>query len=380
MKEIKKKELKNVTITHISYVRRGANRKVFFLAKSDKGNNPDIEFNVKLIEKAENDEHLLYGVVYEPGTPDTSDAHDDYMKAEEIQKMAHEFLEFYRNVDKEHDMRAGVGVVVESYIAPIDMSIGNAVIKSGSWVLVTRPSNEMWDLFKSGEITGYSMYGIAREVVGKGENKVKWYEKILETLGIKKTFDETMQETLDKMVSSPSFIMDILQEDFFKSVSWESSSVEMLTALSKSMGECKAYIDNKVLELSAVSKSEEEPEKDDSEPESQPEEPEVPEEPVIKSESKPEQNIETEEDTKPEPESEPSDVDNIQKSIEEYSDKFNESISKIETMFNDAVKKMSDQVSELNDRIDKNLINSSAVLTIKNSGRQEDDIPGKGLI
>ena len=102
MKTIKKKrQLSDVTITHVSYVRRGANKKQFFLAKSA-CKQADAEFKVRFLSKDDNvgEKRLLYGIVYEP---DAEDTYGDFMTKDEIEKTAHEFLEYYRNIDTEHN-------------------------------------------------------------------------------------------------------------------------------------------------------------------------------------------------------------------------------------------------------------------------------------
>jgi len=160
------RELRNANITHVSYVDKGANQKRFFLTKSEK--QPTFQKEVRVfINKDEEEQKLVYGVVYEP---DVEDAHGDFMSAEEIEKAAHVFMKDYRNIDKQHDFNGGVGEVVESYIAPTDFKIGDEEIKKGSWVLVTKASDEIWEQIKKGEITGYSMAGTA-EVIEKQEEK-----------------------------------------------------------------------------------------------------------------------------------------------------------------------------------------------------------------
>ncbi|MDY0389260.1 MAG: XkdF-like putative serine protease domain-containing protein, partial [Methanolobus sp.] len=198
-------ELKDVTITHVSYVKRGANKKTFLLAKSEAG-EPDVEFDVKVLMKDDAEKRLLYGVVYEPGAVD---AHGDTMNAEEIEKMAHEFMAHYRAIDKEHNLIAGAGSVVESYIVPADSIIGNTTVKAGSWMLVTKASQEIWDDYLNGEITGYSMYGIARQSIAKTEPEtpdVGWIQKMMEKAGIIKGFQETLDSEIERIKTSPTFI------------------------------------------------------------------------------------------------------------------------------------------------------------------------------
>ncbi|WP_404407720.1 XkdF-like putative serine protease domain-containing protein [Jeotgalibacillus malaysiensis] len=154
------RELKNAQITHVSYVDKGANQKKFFITKSEE--NPDFQKEVKIVSKSD-EQQLVYGIVYEP---DVEDSHQDYMTAEEIEKAAHGFLKDARNIDTQHDFNAGVGEVVESYVAPADIEMSGETIKKGSWILVTKASDDIWEQIKKGDITGYSMAGTA-EVIQK---------------------------------------------------------------------------------------------------------------------------------------------------------------------------------------------------------------------
>ena len=159
------RELINANITHVSYVDKGANQKQFFFTKSAK--QPDFQKEVKLfINKEEEEQQLVYGLVYEP---DVEDSHGDFMTVAEIEKAAHGFMKDARNIDKQHDFNAGVGEVVESYIAPADFIIGEQTITKGSWVLVTKASDEVWEEIKKGTITGYSMAGTAETIEKQNE-------------------------------------------------------------------------------------------------------------------------------------------------------------------------------------------------------------------
>jgi hypothetical protein len=159
------RELKNANITHISYVDKGANQKKFFLTKS--ADAPVFQKDVKIITKAEDEQKLVYGVVYEP---DVEDAHGDSMTTGEIEKAAHKFLKDFRNIDTQHDFESGAGELVESYIAPVDMDIDGEIITKGSWVIVTKATDDIWESIKKGEFTGYSMAGTA-ETIEKQETK-----------------------------------------------------------------------------------------------------------------------------------------------------------------------------------------------------------------
>ncbi|MED3352997.1 XkdF-like putative serine protease domain-containing protein, partial [Bacillus thuringiensis] len=151
---------------------KAANKKQFFLTKSaDK--RPIFQKKVDIITKSEDEQKLVYGVVYEPGV---ADAHNDFMTAEEIEKAAHEFMKEAQNIDTQHDFTAGAGEIVESYIAPDDLEINGTTIQKGSWVIATKASDEVWEKIQKGEITGYSMAGTAevedQEEVSKSEDGI----------------------------------------------------------------------------------------------------------------------------------------------------------------------------------------------------------------
>lgn len=168
---MKKRKLKNLQVSHVSYVENGANQRKFFLTKSEE--QPNFEKPVKVIKSDDEAERLVYGIVYEP---DTIDAHGDFADAKTIEKAAHEFMLKYRQIDKNHDFVAGVGEVVESYIAPADMDLNGEPVKKGTWILTTKADEETWEAVKKGEFQGYSLAGVAEtevieEEVTKTEEK-----------------------------------------------------------------------------------------------------------------------------------------------------------------------------------------------------------------
>ncbi|MFA2589977.1 XkdF-like putative serine protease domain-containing protein [Bacillus mobilis] len=168
---MKKRKLKNLQVSHVSFVENGANQRKFFLTKSEE--QPNFEKSVKVIKSDDEEKRLVYGIVYEP---DTLDAHNDFTDAETIEKAAHEFMLKYRQIDKNHDFVAGVGEVVESYIAPADMELNGEPVKKGTWILTTKADEETWEAVKKGEFQGYSLAGVAEtevieEEVTKTEEK-----------------------------------------------------------------------------------------------------------------------------------------------------------------------------------------------------------------
>lgn len=175
-------KLTDAKITILSLVDKGANGVPFAIIKSA-GKNA-IQKQVQ-IAKVDDSNRIVIGVVYQPDTPD---AHDDQMTADEIEKAAHLFMENQHtyNIDKQHDLETDKGYVVESYIAPCDMEIGEQTIIKGSWVAgVKVMDDETWDAIQKGEITGFSMWGIGkREEIEEEEVSKGLLKRIAKALGL----------------------------------------------------------------------------------------------------------------------------------------------------------------------------------------------------
>jgi hypothetical protein len=106
------------------------------------------------IYKSDDDQHLVYGEVY---APNRQDSQGEFMRAETILKMAHEFLRSGRmdQIDVMHDNQVVPGCsVVESYIA----QKGDPTFIPGSWVVAVHvPDEKLWQAIKRGDINGFSM-------------------------------------------------------------------------------------------------------------------------------------------------------------------------------------------------------------------------------
>jgi predicted RNase H-like nuclease (RuvC/YqgF family) len=112
-------------------------------------------------------------------------------------------------------------------------------------MLVTKASQEIWDDYLNGEITGYSMYGIARQSIAKTEPEtpdVGWIQKMMEKAGIIKGFQETLDSEIERIKTSPTFIMSMMEQEFWKNIDWGTESNEQLTALAESMEGAIKYI------------------------------------------------------------------------------------------------------------------------------------------
>jgi hypothetical protein len=123
--------------------------------KTDK-KEPEVQKSVDLF-KLDEDQRLVYGVVL---VPDVEDLQGDVISKEEIQAAAHDYQVKSRLIKAQHKAPTDAEVV-ESYIAPVDIPIGNGIAPAGSWIMVTRVNSAaMWAAIKKGEITGYSIGGM----------------------------------------------------------------------------------------------------------------------------------------------------------------------------------------------------------------------------
>lgn len=117
----------------------------------------EFTFLSKSVEK-----RIVSGVLIAPQT----DLQGDYTSPEEIEKAAYGYMVEYRK-------SAGNAVqhapefneqlyVVESYIAPCDLTIGTQAVAKGSWVVSLYVADDaVWESIKKGELTGFSYSGTA---------------------------------------------------------------------------------------------------------------------------------------------------------------------------------------------------------------------------
>jgi site-specific DNA-adenine methylase/2'-5' RNA ligase len=118
------------------------------------------------IQKVDTDKRLVTGVVLEP---DEVDAQGDTIDAGAIERAAHNFLAKYNKeteIGNLHKIFGQNGLeLVESWIAPVDMTLGKGKVKLGTWLMTIRVLNDhTWQQVKTGEITGLSIGGTASVV------------------------------------------------------------------------------------------------------------------------------------------------------------------------------------------------------------------------
>jgi hypothetical protein len=255
------KKIINPKITHISLVKKGANGRTFFIAKSDENGNGELTVDAKFfknIEKSADGRHVLKCVVYAPGEVDSQ---GDFMDEETIEKFAYDFMKNYRNVDHNHDFEGGFGDVVEGYIAPVDMIVNGEKITKGTFVGGFEVSEEVFEMYKNGEITGVSIGGTGQRVeatVTKSEDNASLVKTIISELKnvfvTKKQYENNNNESQEeKDVEELKKLMEAIQ----KSISAIEEKQENLEKSIKEAGEkvdgIEKSVDTKIAE--AVEKS-----------------------------------------------------------------------------------------------------------------------------
>lgn len=134
------------------------------LSEDDPEGNSLPEHSGQIIEKSLNEE-LRQGtfVVLEPNVVDL---HGDTYDEVEVQKAAHNFIEYCQKAYLDHKVETEDMSFVESYIAPVDMSIGGVNIVKGTWLAVCQFSPELWEEVKADPMMGLSIgcYAKAEEL------------------------------------------------------------------------------------------------------------------------------------------------------------------------------------------------------------------------
>lgn len=94
------------------------------------------------------------------------DAQGDIYSIDEVRQAAHRFLEDFGGLGLMHRLRVNGQVkIVENYLAPTDLVIGDLEIRKGTWLMAVRIlADELWRQVKNGDLTGFSIGGSARRV------------------------------------------------------------------------------------------------------------------------------------------------------------------------------------------------------------------------
>jgi len=109
--------------------------------------------------------HYVFGEVY---APDIVDTDGESMSAEDIQKMAHDFIAkgLVNAVDTDHNREPSGAQVVESFIARKD----DPDFREGAWVLGVRMTDgPLWERVQSGDINSFSVDAFVTKIESERE-------------------------------------------------------------------------------------------------------------------------------------------------------------------------------------------------------------------
>lgn len=216
--------LSDARIQFVSLVDKAANKKQFLITKAE-GSSASFQSYGRIV-KADSESHFVTGIVYEPMAEDTD---GEYMTAEEIEKAAHWYMKNAGNVDIQHCFVKAEGIdVVESFVAKSDMDIDGTPIKKGTWLMTVEVGDAaVWESIQKGEITGFSMGGVANrsdedvdlDSIEKSENiPESFFGKL--TNAIKAAFKTEKQVEVSKGEVANKFTRRIKENNFY--TAWRS--------------------------------------------------------------------------------------------------------------------------------------------------------------
>lgn len=151
-----KRKLTELHVDWISLCARPVNGKGVVL-KSQDGLTP-ITFDIK---KADDELRVVYGIVYAPGEVEDADAEGDFADAPVIRKAMWQFMRegLQKNIDVQHSFAREDAYVVECWL----LRKGDGLFPEepeGAWAVgIKINSEDVWQKYKKGELTGLSLAG-----------------------------------------------------------------------------------------------------------------------------------------------------------------------------------------------------------------------------
>ena len=104
----------------------------------------------------------LKQVLFVAMQPDLVDAHGDTTTEEEVRKACHSYNLTCNKTNLFHLANTETFDIVESYIVPVDIQIGERFVTKGSWLVNLQVHDEdLWVAIESGEVNGVSIGAMA---------------------------------------------------------------------------------------------------------------------------------------------------------------------------------------------------------------------------
>lgn len=99
------------------------------------------------------------------------DAHGDYTSLETIRSAKESFNSNMVKANLFHLVETDTFSIIESYLAPVDMVLGEHFVRKGTWLATLQIHDpELWQMIKDGDIVGVSIGAVANvEVLDQGD-------------------------------------------------------------------------------------------------------------------------------------------------------------------------------------------------------------------
>ena len=149
----------SIDVTATKRIKKEATRGALYKA-SDPYN---FDHTFELLSADDDENRLVTGIVYKPNELDTQ---REWAPPGELEKAARWWMEHSQATGVRHVRRAEARVT-QSYIAPQDVTIGNRLVKAGSWIVELRIlAKKLWQEIKNGVYNAFSMGGYVTRTPG----------------------------------------------------------------------------------------------------------------------------------------------------------------------------------------------------------------------
>lgn len=151
--------LNNLTTTVNSIVENPAQPSNWTLFKSADG---DIKVKKLVFKEEFKERQIAFAPALVPGVIDKQ---GDVIDPITIEETAWKFLEEFGEVDTDHDLKLGKGIVVESWVSKVEEEYDRPdgeteTYPKGTWMLgIKVPDEELWEKIKRGKYEGLSIFG-----------------------------------------------------------------------------------------------------------------------------------------------------------------------------------------------------------------------------
>lgn len=94
--------------------------------------------------------------------PDVVDEHEETYSEEEVRKACHSFNSYCRKANILHLVDTDDFSIVESYVAPSELTINDTIVTKGTWLAVCQfKDDNLWEGVKKGTYNGLSIQAYA---------------------------------------------------------------------------------------------------------------------------------------------------------------------------------------------------------------------------